>query len=106
MHSVVLDPRVPGKLREIAEWWAENRSPEQAARWLEAIAVAIENIGTNPRGFGLIEESDRFDDEIRQMLFGLGRKATHRVLFTIDEDEVYVIDVRHVAQRPITRGDL
>ena len=40
------------------------------------------------------------------MNFGLGSKLTHRALFVIRPDMVYVIAIRHLAQRSLRPDDL
>ncbi len=59
-----------------------------------------------PERFPLAEENGQFSDEIREMLFGVSRRKTHRVIFKIAGDHVYVASVRHTAQDRLTGGDL
>ena len=43
-------------------------------------------------------ERDLLSQGIRQLLFGLGRRATHRIVFAVDDDAVIVLRVRHASQ--------
>jgi plasmid stabilization system protein ParE len=93
-------------LNEAYLWWAKHRSAEQAGRWYRAIITRINALSKTARRYSLALENDRFSFEVRQMLFGLGRRPTHRVLFTIRDNDVYVIAIRHVSQRLLRPGDL
>jgi plasmid stabilization system protein ParE len=95
---VIVRPRAAAQLDAAYAWWAEHRSAEQAGRWFRDIIAAIERIGENPTRYAKPAEAIRFPFEVREMLFGLGRRPTHRVLFTIRPDSVYVLSVRHVSQ--------
>ena len=45
-------------------------------------------------------ENDFLDQEIRQIIYGKGRNI-YRILFTILDDTVQIVFVRHAAQKPI-----
>ena len=94
------------EVNEAAAWWAEHRSLEQALRWLREIHEHIGTLGDGPERRSLARESSRFAFEVRESRFGVGRRVTHRVLFRIAGDVVEVLAVRHVAQRPLRRGEL
>jgi len=38
------------------------------------------------------------DEELRELHFGVGSRATHRVIYVVDDDAVRVLAVRHAAQ--------
>ena len=84
------------------EWWRDNRSAEQAARWCEGIFPAIATLTKMPRRCSLAREADFHDIELRQLQFGIGRRSTHRILFTIDGDAVVILKVLHNAQKDFT----
>ncbi len=50
-------------------------------------------------------ESDDFPFETRDLYFGIGRRPTHRAVFTICHDKVLVIAIRHLAQRDLALDD-
>ena len=43
-YQVKLLPRAKRQLYESALWWADNRSTEQAVRWLEGFEAALEQV--------------------------------------------------------------
>ncbi|WP_225895884.1 hypothetical protein [Dendronalium phyllosphericum] len=54
-----------------------------------------------PYRCSLAFENNFFNQEIRQFVYGKGRN-TYRILFTIVDDSVQVLFVRHAAQKPMT----
>jgi plasmid stabilization system protein ParE len=96
--DVVVLPRAEEELNQSADWWSENRSPEQASRWWDGILQLIESLCENPLRFPIARENSKHPYELREMHFGLGAHPTHRVLFTTRPNQVVVVSVRHVAQ--------
>ncbi len=106
-YAVVILPRAKAQLLEQALWWSENRSAEQAFRWLAGFEAKLASLAENPQRCGVARESDAFDFVLRELHFGLGRrKATHRAVFEIRDNAVLVHSVRHLAQRDLTTGDV
>jgi plasmid stabilization system protein ParE len=86
-------------------WYAENYSRDFAIRWYEGIQAALESLSVTPRRCGIAHESSKFAFEVRELLYGR-RVHKHRILFTIHEDLVLVLHIRHSAQRDLTEDDL
>ncbi len=57
---VIVSPGAEKDLRRNTRWWAENHSPEQAARWYEYSSKAL---------FSLCSLSERHDRELAAQLF-------------------------------------
>jgi plasmid stabilization system protein ParE len=70
------------------------------------VTKAIEDLSGNPERHGLSRENDSFVYEIRDPLLGIGRRPTHRAVFTIRAEEVVVLAVRHVAQQDLESDDV
>jgi len=87
-------------------WWAENRDREQANRWYTGIFKELQSLKENPGRFPISDETELCPTGLREMYYGLGRRPTHRVIFTIVGDAVRVLCVRHLSRRSITRDDL
>jgi plasmid stabilization system protein ParE len=87
------------------EWYAANYSDEYAARWVIGITAAIKTLSKNPQRCPKALENDRFPFDLYELLYGT-RKNKHRVLFTIRNDVVFVVRIRHSAQRELTEDDL
>ena len=88
------------------EWWATNRSLDQATRWYEGFVVAIESLFESPERCPLIPETDLFPIELKELYYGLGSHPTHRAIFTIRNDVVLIYSIRHLAQDRIMPEDI
>lgn len=73
----------------------QERSPQNARNWLKKLYDQLDTLETMPERFGVIQENDAFDVELREMLH-----FSHRVIFTVDHDRqvVRIVAVRHGAQ--------
>ena len=80
------------------QWWCENRDLDQAAKWYESIYPAIATLRQMPRRCAFAREQEEYSGELRQLYFGIGRKATHRIVFTIEGETVIVLAVLHQRQ--------
>jgi plasmid stabilization system protein ParE len=103
---VVLSPKASASLHEFAQWWAANRSLEQAQRWYDGFIAALEALGGNPHRGGLARENRRFSYEIRELLYGVGSHPTHRAVYTVRPDMIFVLAIRHAAQDDLTVDDV
>ena len=104
--TVTILPRAKRQLYESASWWSRNRSPEQASRWLDGFEEALRSLEDNPERCSLARENKAFPFTVRQFLYGLGRKKTHRAVFEVRGSEVIVYAIRHLAQQDLTPGDI
>ena len=107
-YHVFITSRAKLQLATSATWWAEHRNVEQAARWLNGFESAIASLRNNPEQHGVARENSLYDLPylVRQLLYGLGNKPTHRALFEVRGDTVYVIAIRHLAQDDLTFEEL
>lgn len=105
-YRVTIVPLANRQLLDQALWWSENRSAEEAFRWLEGFERALSELAHNPERCSVARESTACDAVIRELHYGLGNKATHRAIFEARNDEVIVYCVRHLAQRELLPGDL
>jgi plasmid stabilization system protein ParE len=107
-YRVFITSRAKLQLTQSAMWWAENRSLEQAASWLDGFEQVIAGLSTNPERFGLARENEIYNlpHPVRQLLYGLGKKATHRAVFEVRGDTVYILAIRHLAQDDVALEDL
>lgn len=105
-HRVTILPRAKRQLLEQARWWSENRSSEQALRWLDGFERALATLADNPERCVIARENAAFATTIRELHFGLRNKPTHRAVFEVRGDEVLVHSIRHLAQRDLRPEDL
>ncbi len=69
-------------------------------------ARAIRSLAKDPERHAPAYESETFRYELRQLNYGLGRRPTHRAVFTIREDTVVILRIRHLAQDELSPGDV
>ncbi len=101
-YEVVLTQKAQDEVDQAHDWWAENRSAEQANRWYVGFFQGMISLEENPARCSLALENNQFGYELRQFNYGLGSSPTHRAIFTIRDRTVLVLRVRHLAQTPIT----
>ena len=88
--------------RDIAEarLWLAEREPDAAERWFNSIYDTIGSLETFPERCPLAPESKSFNTEIREIFHGR-RQHKYRILFTVSENEVHVLHIRHGARRAL-----
>ena len=75
-------------------YYIHEKSPQAAANWLRNIYAAIDTLERFPRRCSLARENDHVEDELRQLIF----KKNWRIIFTVADDVVHVLRVRHGRQ--------
>jgi plasmid stabilization system protein ParE len=105
MARVIITGPAKQDIQADYNWWAENRSVEQARRWYLGIHAAIRSLRKKPDRCPRATESDLLAEGIRQLSFGLGRRPTHRIVFAIDGGTVVVLRVRHISQDALSLDD-
>ena len=100
IYRIVIEPTAEREIRSAVRWKTENASPTVAARWYNGLIQKIETLRHHPTRCPLAAEDDKFDEEIRELLYGRGGKRVHRhrIIFTIREDAVHILYVRHTAR--------
>jgi plasmid stabilization system protein ParE len=96
-YRVIVEPTAARSMREAFGWIAERGSRSAAERWFNALDKAIRSLTRYPTRCRTAIENDRFPEEIRELLRGRGR-TKYRIVFTIRENSVHVLYVRHSAQ--------
>jgi plasmid stabilization system protein ParE len=82
---------------EEAYLWLAERDPEAAIRWFNCIYDTIGSLELFPERCPLAPESNYFNREIRETFHGR-RQHKYRILFTVMENDVHVLHVRHGAR--------
>jgi len=83
---------------EEAYLWILKRALEAAARWWNGLDAAILFLEEMPACCPLAPENDEFEEGIRELLYGK-RQHRYRILFTIREQTVVVLHIRHGAMQ-------
>ena len=79
-----------------------QRSPENAAKWLRGLYRHIDTLETMPERCARARENEYFEGTLRQLLF-----KSHRIIFRVEKAEriVRILYVLHGKQRTIGATD-
>ncbi len=88
---IVMDP-AEANLQHYYQRAAEQ-APRTAEQWLERFQAAVQTLSSLPERWPIAPENGNFPTPVRQMLFGKGQ-SVYRVLFTIVEDEIWILHIR------------
>lgn len=105
-YAVVVTEKAARELEASAQWWARERSVEQAQRWYAGIRAAIATLAEQPQRCPQAIEQEDFPYALRELYYGLSARPTHRAVFTIVKQTVVVLTVRHVAQDRLHPDDV
>ncbi|QDT67580.1 Plasmid stabilization system protein [Planctomycetes bacterium MalM25] len=105
-YEVVITDLAERDIEAAFVWWRDNRSADQAERWLDSIYPAFASLSEMPERCSRIEESHLYQGDLRQLAFGLGKRPSHRIIIGIREGVVEVLRIRHGSQRRLTVDDL
>jgi plasmid stabilization system protein ParE len=99
-YRIIVEPTAEKEIRSALRWKTENASPTVAARWYNGLIKKIHSLRQYPLRCPLATENEKFPEEIRELLYGRSGKRTHkhRIIFTIRDDAVHVLYVRHTAR--------
>ena len=93
-YRIILQPEAFEGMENGFKYIESEQSTEAARVWTVGIMNAISSLKTMPRRCHVARENDAFPHEIRQLLYGKGARV-YRILFTIHEDVVSVLHIRH-----------
>jgi len=100
MYRVEIAPSAAHDLGGVFDYIAAD-SHERALNWLSGLYEWAERLSNHPHRCGLAPESRRAGFEIRQLRYG-----SYRLLFTMVDDVVTVIRVRHAARKFLRSDEL
>ena len=99
-YRVLFTPTARADVLEAFRWYAE-KSPAVAIQWHDGLEKAIAELAALPERHPVAEEeSELLGVSLRQMLHGR-RRGMFRILFSIENETVYLHYVRHSARGPI-----
>jgi hypothetical protein len=104
--TVITLPQAEHDIYLSAQWWAEHHSQEQAQLWFDGIWSMIRALDDRPQQWPLARENDAFPYEIRERHFGVSSRPTHRIIFAIRDETVFVLAVYHGAHDVLTPLDV
>lgn len=86
---------------EEAYLYIRQDAPDRAESWRARLQSAIQSLRIFPQRHAVVFDSAAAGREVRQMTFGV-----YYVLYSVDDDRVDVLTVRHGARRPLGPTEL
>ena len=88
-YQIVILPDAEKDL-EASYLYIKEDSPNNALSWYQDIYTKIQTLSSLPLRCPLAPENDYFEEEIRHLIV-----KSYRVLFTINNDTVFILHARH-----------
>lgn len=98
-YEVLIVDQAAAEIRAAYEWLLDE-APLEADTWYDGLLEAIDTLAEMPKRCHLAAENEYYAEEIRQLLYGK-RQGRYRILFTIEQQTVAILHVRHAARRYI-----
>ena len=99
-YRIIIEPTAEHEIRAAVRWKTENSSFAVAGRWYNNVLKKIRTLRTHPARCPLASENDRVPLEIRELLHGR-RRDVFRIIFTIQDESVVILYIRHSAQQEL-----
>lgn len=90
---------------DAASGWIAGHSSEAAERWFDAIEAEIVSLEHFPKRCPRAREDRLFPYELWQLVYGR-RHGRYRIIFTVREQTVHVLHIRHGALPTMTMIEL
>jgi plasmid stabilization system protein ParE len=78
----------------ILDWLISEQAGQAGLRWFEGLEHAIASLAQMPMRCSVVPEQNLFPFEVRHLLYGR-KPHIYRVVFTIENQTVYVLHVWH-----------
>jgi len=103
VFRVELSDRAQADIAAIYDWLVSQRAGDAGQRWFVAFRDAVNSLSTLPTRCAISPESADSPVEIRQLLYGR-KPHVYRIMFSIQDDVVQILHVRHGRRRPLGRS--
>jgi plasmid stabilization system protein ParE len=84
----------------VLDWLLSQHAGAAGIRWFLALQDAIASLAEFPKRCPLAPESAIFPFEVRHLFYG-HPPHVYRILFTIEDDVVFVLHIRHGRRQPL-----
>ena len=102
-YLVRLTPTAASEAEQLYQWLLDN-APERGPQWYNGLINKIETLARYPRRCPRAPESESFQEEIRQLLYGK-RSGVYRILFRVTNNTFEVLHIRHGSRAPVSPPD-
>ncbi len=97
-YEIVFAPSAAEDLDEILAWLTEE-APEKVEEWFTALKEDISSLSQMPERCPLAPENGLWGDEVIHQFLFRQYPSKYRILFTINDESVRILNVRHGARR-------
>ena len=94
--------RAKRDLDKILKWLLAQQAGDAGIHWFQGLRDALASLSNSPRRCGIAPENEVFSFEVRQLLYG-NKPHIYRILFTVEEDIVTVLHIRHGRRLPLSQ---
>ncbi len=104
-YKVKITPEALEQAEQAYLWILEQLvSREIANKWFTGLIATTETLARHPARCPYAPENGYFKEEIRQLLHGK-KRSQYRIIFTVIDDIVHVLHIRHTAMKYIHEED-
>ena len=96
-YKVIVLPSAQFELDEAYQWLLAE-TPQHAPVWYNGLLAALYSLEQLPGRCPLALESKDSREPVRQLLYG-DKHHAYRILFTIRDETVLILHIRHAARR-------
>lgn len=97
-YEILFAPTAYEDLDEILNWLSRE-APQKVAEWYAAIEASIQSLSHLPERCPFAPENGFWGgSELRQLLFQ-NYPSKYRIIFTVAENRVLILNIRHGARR-------
>lgn len=100
-YKVVVPPNVHEEL-ELIYLWIRKDAPIAAENHIRNLYKAIYSLKEMPQRCSISPENEKVEKTENLIIRHFVYKGSYRIIFTVTDDEVRILSVRHAAQLPKT----
>jgi plasmid stabilization system protein ParE len=101
VFEVVTTPEAEDDALKILDWLMAQHAGDTGRRWFFNMDEAIRSLADMPQRCKVAPESASAPYEIRELHYGR-RPHVYRILFTIEDRTVTVLNIMHGRRKPLT----
>ena len=100
MYRVAITARALADADAAHAWMTQHISPKFADQWYQELFQQIDTLKQHPNRCPLARESDKFTEEIRELIYGKRKhKNKYRIIFLIRKNTVVILHIHHGSRK-------
>lgn len=94
-YRVIITPEAETVLRKAYSYIRKQGAPLAARKWIAGARKEIKTLANFPHRTPLAPEAHAFSEPVHELLYGKGQRGTYRIIYTVIENCVFVLHIRH-----------